>query len=202
MAELLISIGSNVSFGEQSSRELVSNAVILLESHGFCQLRCADLYDSPCHPKGAGPDFVNTVVAARWDGAERGGPADGARAALAALHALESEMGRVRTTRWAPRVIDLDLLDFDGLVLPDPVLWRHWHDLPPDRQARETPDRLILPHPRIQDRAFVLVPLADVAPGWRHPVLGLDVAAMRARLPVEDVAAVTPHRDGARNPRL
>lgn len=202
MAELLISIGSNVSFGEQSSRELVSNAAILLESHGFCQLRCAGLYNSPCHPKGAGPDFVNTVVASRWAGEGRSDPADGARAALAALHALESEMGRVRTTRWAPRVIDLDLLDFGGLILPDPMLWRHWHDLPPDRQARETPDQLILPHPRIQDRAFVLVPLADVAPGWRHPVLGLDVAAMLGRLQPEDVEAVTPRRGGACNPRL
>jgi 2-amino-4-hydroxy-6-hydroxymethyldihydropteridine diphosphokinase len=51
---------------------------------------------------------------------------------------------------------------------------------------------LILPHPRLQDRAFVLVPLADVAPDWVHPRLALTVAQMLAALPPEDVAAVTP----------
>jgi 2-amino-4-hydroxy-6-hydroxymethyldihydropteridine diphosphokinase len=176
---------------ELSSRELVSNAVKMLEIHGFCQLRPARLYASPCHPKGAGPDFVNTAVAAHFDGPAGGEPAAAAQAALEALHAIEAALGRVRTTRWAPRVIDLDLVDFGGIVLPDPALWRRWHDLPPALQARETPDRLILPHPRLQDRAFVLVPLADIAPRWRHPVLGLDVGEMRARLAPEDVAAVT-----------
>jgi 2-amino-4-hydroxy-6-hydroxymethyldihydropteridine diphosphokinase len=64
--------------------------------------------------------------------------------------------------------------------------------LPPEDQARLAPDRLILPHPRLQDRAFVLVPLADVAPDWRHPLSGLSVDQMLQALPAEDVAAVVP----------
>jgi len=77
-------------------------------------------------------------------------------------------------------------------VLPDPAGFRHWLDLPPEAQSREAPDRLILPHPRMQDRAFVLVPLADVAPDWRHPVLGRTVTQMRDALPAGLLAEVVP----------
>jgi 2-amino-4-hydroxy-6-hydroxymethyldihydropteridine diphosphokinase len=63
-------------------------------------------------------------------------------------------------------------------------------ELPADAQATQVPDGLILPHPRLQDRAFVLVPLADVAPDWCHPVLGRTVREMLAALPEADRRAV------------
>ena len=111
---------------------------------------------------------------------------------LALLHRIEADHGRTRATRWGARNLDLDLLSLGDAVLPSATLWWQWHDLPLDRQAVEVPDRLILPHPRLQDRAFVLVPMADVAPDWRHPVLGRTVRQMLAALPPEDVAAVIP----------
>jgi 2-amino-4-hydroxy-6-hydroxymethyldihydropteridine diphosphokinase len=64
--------------------------------------------------------------------------------------------------------------------------------LPIERQMQEAPGELILPHPRMQDRAFVLVPLADVAPGWRHPVLDMTVAEMLSKLPTDEVDSVVP----------
>lgn len=89
---------------------------------------------------------------------------------LAILHDIEGELGRTRKERWGARVIDIDLLDYEGCVLPSPEVYRHWRDMPLEEQKQTWPDDLILPHPRIQDRGFVLVPLKAVAPDWVHPV--------------------------------
>ena len=161
-------------------------AVARLVSMGFTGLRLGRMYTTPCFPAGAGPDYVNAAAAgpvpAGWDAAR----------ILAALHAVEAEFGRTRETRWGMRTLDLDLLAVGGQVLPDAATQDAWRDLDPALQRREAPDRLILPHPRIQDRAFVLVPLADVAPDWRHPRLGLTVAEMLARLPPDECRDIVP----------
>jgi 2-amino-4-hydroxy-6-hydroxymethyldihydropteridine diphosphokinase len=111
---------------------------------------------------------------------------------LARLHTIEARHGRARIQRWGMRTLDLDLLAVGDLVLPDAATQDGWRALPADLQRLRAPDDLILPHPRLQDRAFVLVPLADVAPDWVHPVLGLSVAEMRDRLPADDLAGVVP----------
>lgn len=84
------------------------------------------------------------------------------RALLDALLAIEAELGRVRRVRNGPRTIDLDLVVYGDLVLDEPGL--------------------TIPHPRAHERAFVLEPAADVAPGMRHPLAGLTLAALRDRL--------------------
>ena len=116
--------------------------------------------------------------------------ADAPEVILTRLHAIETRHGRTRAQRWGMRTLDLDLLSVGDLVLPDTVTHAEWRALPPDLQRMRAPDDLILPHPRLQDRAFVLVPLADVAPDWVHPVLGLSVVDMRDRLPAADLAEV------------
>lgn len=109
-------------------------------------------YESAPVPPSGQPPYVNGV--ARLDG-----EADPA-ALLAALHAIEARAGRRRGAPDAARTLDLDLIAVGGLVraVPDPVL----------------------PHPRAHLRAFVLAPLRDVAPGWRHPVLGRTVEDLLA----------------------
>ena len=88
--------------------------------------------------------------------------------------------------------MDLDLLGFGDEVIPNRAEFLRWHDLPGDSQAKEAPDQLILPHPRMQDRGFVLVPLAEVAPDWIHPVLGQSVAQMLAALDPAEIRDVRP----------
>ncbi|WP_370208168.1 2-amino-4-hydroxy-6-hydroxymethyldihydropteridine diphosphokinase, partial [Pararhodobacter marinus] len=141
-------------------------------------------YVTPAFPAGAGPDFVNACVAVESDLS----PAE----MLALCHRIEADLGRVRKERWGQRVIDVDLLACGDRVLPDGETLRRWMALPLARQMKEAPGELILPHPRLHERGFVLVPLADVAPDWVHPVLGRSVAQMLAALAPEEIAAIRP----------
>lgn len=113
-------------------------------------------------------------------------------AVLTALHEIETSFGRSRETRWGQRTLDLDLIAYDDLVRPDEAGFNAWAALPPDEQKLAAPDRLVLPHPRIQDRAFVLVPIGDIAPDWRHPVLGRTIRQMTSSLPVDILSEVRP----------
>jgi 2-amino-4-hydroxy-6-hydroxymethyldihydropteridine diphosphokinase len=135
---------------------------------GVRRVSLSRLWDSAPVPVSDQPRFVNAVLRAE-------GTPDPA-ALLAALHGIEARFGRVRGEQNAARTLDLDLLDLNGLVRASP---------PP-----------ILPHPRLHLRAFVLAPLAEVAPGWRHPVTGETVEALLAALPAEARAACTPLDQG------
>lgn len=183
---LLVAAGGNLPLRGDPPEKTILQAFHLLETRGLRGLVVSRFYHTPCFPAGAGPDYVNAAFAAFVP------PEVTPSEILAMLHEVEAELGRTRDTRWGMRTLDLDLIACDDLVLPDAATQDHWRSLPAVTQRIAAPDRLILPHPRMQDRAFVLVPLADVAPDWCHPRLNLTVAQMLAALSTQDRDEVLP----------
>jgi len=180
----LVALGANLPgpFGEaDATLRAALTALNDVTSHSVNHSR---LYRTPAMPAGSGPDFVNAAAAIEWTGS----PAE----LLSRLQDVEHEFGRTRTHRWEARVLDLDLLAMGDLVWPDSQTEAHWRGLSFDEARVQTPSSLILPHPRMAERAFVLVPLRDVAPHWRHPVTTLTVTEMCAALSPESVAEISP----------
>jgi 2-amino-4-hydroxy-6-hydroxymethyldihydropteridine diphosphokinase len=180
----LVALGANLPFEGVPPEETLRQGLKALSKEGLAVLAVSRFFATPCFPAGAGPDYVNAAAVLEI------GPEADATSTLAVLHRIEAQYGRKRETRWGMRTLDIDLLALGDSVLPNAETQDEWRDLDPALQARSAPDRLILPHPRLQDRAFVLVPLADVAPGWVHPRTGRSVAEMLAALPEADRAEV------------
>ncbi|MEM9618990.1 MAG: 2-amino-4-hydroxy-6-hydroxymethyldihydropteridine diphosphokinase [Pseudomonadota bacterium] len=152
---ILIAAGSSLPFNRIDSQQIVLSAFFALGRLVRLDAVSA-LYETTAWPDPSDPPFVNAVAAISTDMS--------AKALLQGLHAVEAGFGRRRDVRNAPRTLDLDLLAYGC------------------KQSGEDTS-IQLPHPGIEDREFVLAPLCDIAPGWRHPVLGKTAAEMLAALP-------------------
>lgn len=182
--DVWVALGSNQSSSAGGPADTVAHAIKLMKGKG-CDIRAvSQLFVNPAFPLGSGPDYVNAVVGFQTDWS----PAE----ILEVLHEIEAELGRERHTRWGSRSVDLDLIAMGAVVCPDAQTQNHWRNLPLSDQMIETPDELILPHPRLQDRAFVLMPMAEIAPNWLHPTLGKTVLQMLNDLPQQDKDQVRP----------
>lgn len=184
--QAMVALGANLPFEGEPPAVTLGRALKALSEEGLIVHSVSRFYATPCFPAGAGPDYVNAAAVVDT------GEEHDATSLLHTLHRVEARFGRKRLQRWGMRTLDLDLVALGDSVLPDAKTQDQWRKMPPEAQAGTAPDRLILPHPRLQDRAFVLVPLADVAPGWVHPRLGLTVRQMLDALPEADRAAVKP----------
>lgn len=183
-SETLVALGSNLPNSGSSPQLTLGKAVAAMAAEGLVIRRISRFFATPCFPIGAGPDYVNAAVVVQT--------ALPPQDVLHILHRIEAAFGRERVQRWGMRTLDLDLIMSGDRVIPDRAVQRRWARLPAERQAEAAPQELILPHPRLADRAFVLVPAADIAPGWVHPSEGVTLARLLARLPAGDIAAVTP----------
>jgi 2-amino-4-hydroxy-6-hydroxymethyldihydropteridine diphosphokinase len=155
---ILIALGANLPGPAGPPAATLRAALVRLEERGVKILSVSSFYETPAWPDSRQPAYVNAVAAVETTLQ----PVE----LLTVLHGVETDYGRLRSAPNASRTLDIDLLDYDGTVLAGAVM---------------------LPHPRIAQRSFVLVPLAEVAPDWRHPVTGEGVAELLAQLPDREV---------------
>jgi 2-amino-4-hydroxy-6-hydroxymethyldihydropteridine diphosphokinase len=154
---ILIALGSNLfSDAYGSPKDICVAAIKALEKRGVSITARSRWFRTAPVPVSDQPWFVNGVIAVET----LLPPAE----LLGLLHKVEAEFGRTRKIRNEARILDLDLIAYDDRVMNEP-------------------DGLVLPHPRLHERAFVLLPLADVDPNWCHPVTGTAVADLIAALP-------------------
>ena len=184
MAICYVAFGGNLPSSAGHPAETMRNTIKMISKDVGRIISVSRFFATPCFPAGSGPDYVNGALAI-----EANQPP---HALLSALHRIEHHFDRERTKRWGARTLDLDLLSYDDQILPDKAAWRQWHDLSLEKQMVESPSDLILPHPRVQERAFVLVPLNDIAPDWVHPVLGKTVGDMVQALDPALISEVKP----------
>lgn len=162
MSSIFVGIGSNLASPRHGPPVVVAMAAIgKLIAMGIGVSRLSRWYRTVPVPPSDQPCYINGVA--------RVTTALPPAALLLALHQIEAELGRVRTRPNAARVIDLDLLAYGDLVI-------------------QSADGLNLPHPRLHTRAFVLKPLFDVAPTWRHPLSGQTLTDLIAVLPPGQIA--------------
>ncbi len=161
---ILVGIGSNLSSPAGPPPQTVQAAVQAMARHGIAVRARSSLWHTPPYPRSAQPWFTNAVVAV----ATPLGPHD----LLHKLHEIERQFGRKRRIKWAARPLDLDLLDYNRQVLGAGALGVDHLNRP-----------LMLPHPAVESRNFVLKPLAEVAPRWTHPVTGQGIAHLISQLP-------------------
>ncbi len=156
---IIIGLGANLPSHAGPPRACCEAALDRLSGLGAETVRVSRFYRSRPVPASDQPDFVNAVAELATEMTPE--------MLLQTLLTVERQFGRVRGAPNAARTLDLDLLDFDGLI--------------------RTGSDLQLPHPRMTLRAFVLLPLAEIAPKWRHPQSGQTAGQLLARLDDEQV---------------
>lgn len=162
---ILIGIGGNLPslrFGPPI--RTLSAALAALETEHINILKRSEWYHTEPVPRSDQPWFINAVASVTT----QLGPEE----LLEALQTTERQFGRVRGERNASRVLDLDILDYCA-------------------ERRDTPS-LVLPHPRLHQRRFVLLPITEIAPDWRHPIFGLTAQQLLACLSCEQQVARLP----------
>jgi len=158
---MVVALGGNLPGDYRSCEALLEAALARFPDAGLPVLRRSGWWRSAAWPDSTGPEYRNGVALVE----AKLGPQE----ALAALFAIETAFRRARGVPNEARTLDLDLIAHGRIVM-----------------ASET---LILPHPRAHERAFVMGPLAQIAPDWRHPVSGLSAARLAAEAHVGRDAA-------------
>ncbi len=171
---ILIGLGANKSHPEYGPPLETLTVAIREIGKRFLIRRQSSWYRSAPVPMSDQPWFVNGVIAIETELALGN--------LLGELHEIEGKFGRERKEKWGARVLDLDILVY--------------HDLVTDNQDQTAGP--VAPHPRVQERAFVLAPLAEIASEWRHPLNGLGAAESLQSLPEQQEFEILPSLETSR----
>ena len=138
-----LNLGSNINsiFGSRSDN--ISIAIELLIESKIKIIKTSNFYETPSYPNVKNPKFLNIGILVNYD--------KNYLDLLSKIYLIEKKIGRIKTKRNDPRVIDIDIIDFKGLVKKDSK-------------------NLILPHPKSHLRNFVLYPILEIDPNWSHPI--------------------------------
>ena len=170
MAKVYLALGSNMSGPMGEPVKTLNAALRMLADINLVITAKSRWWKSTAFPNVTDPEYINGVVEIYFGKSPN--------ELLKALKNLENELGREPASRWDSRIIDLDILSYDNQVFPSQTEFLKWAKLPLTEQLTMTPKILILPHPRIQDRLFVLEPLHEITKSWIHPVFHLTVKEM------------------------
>lgn len=168
---IFIALGANLPSLYGMPGETFGHTIGCLQRLGFTVNSLARIYETRAIGPGLQKHYYNSVVVLEGD-------MPPARL-LMEIKRIERNAGRKLGRTWGPRCLDIDILDYKGRILPA-------------RTRRRERGSLVLPHPHLHERAFVLIPLLDVAPAWRHPVLGKTARALLTALPAHERAGVGP----------
>lgn len=157
----MLGLGSSRSGPWGSPAQTIGWCIRELAGHNFTIDRCSSLYETA----GVGPGRQSIFVNAALTGESHLSP----DALLRALKQIERLAGGRSAMPWGPRSLDIDILAYKGRVIGWPAGGRQ------GARGRYSGHRLSIPHPQLHLRPFVLAPLAEIAPRWRHPVLGVPV---------------------------
>lgn len=183
---VIIALGANMPGRFGPPRRALARAVEELRQRGLRVTAASGVWRSAPYGRMRQPPFFNAVVVAAATGWTP-------RMLLRLLAMIERRAGRRRGVAWGPRPLDLDVIDFAGRVMRPVGMGRLGTAAARHAWQLRGP---VLPHPDVARRAFVLAPLAEAAPAWRHPVSGRTAAQMLAALPAAWRASCRPEEPG------
>lgn len=166
LAKIYVALGANLPWDGRSPQETLTEALQRMSGPSVTPVSVSGYWTSPAWPDPARPAYVNAVAEIATDLS--------AGRLLRVLLDIEDGLGRERNMRWDSRTLDLDIVDYRGLVVDE--------------------TGLTLPHPRAQERAFVLLPLQEIAPNWFHPVSKRGISELISCLSDEVLAQTRPIR--------
>ena len=168
---IYLNLGSNLSSIYGDRKDNINKALDLLEKNKIKILKKSNYYETPSYPETKNPKFINLCCSIKFKYP--------VTILLEIIKNIEKKMGRIRTEKNKPRICDIDIIDFNELIL--------------------NTKHLKLPHPRMHLRNFVLFPLLELNPEWRHPIFNKKIDKFIEELSIKSRIEITRLKKNAIN---